>query len=161
MEIYGEISMEFHGNWCPNPPWNSMENFPWKSMEFYGGFSHGQSRSRTPLCTRNQFLFCKKDAFQNVILSEKKIDTAFLYRFSKCQPTREPVSFACLAREKLNILTSQQCLHPGLSWLIWECLLSIPGGYSHTLPIRVCAAQRDRDFEASDLERGIHFRGIF
>ena len=27
MEIYGEISMEFHGNWCPNPPWNSMENF--------------------------------------------------------------------------------------------------------------------------------------
>ena len=37
-----------------------------------------------------------------------------------------------------------------------------PGGeYSHTLPIRVCAAQRGRDFEAPDLERGIHFRGIF
>ena len=35
------------------------------------------------------------------------------------------------------------------------------GGYSHTLPIRVCAAQRGRDFEALDLERGIHFRGIF
>ena len=34
------------------------------------------------------------------------------------------------------------------------------GGYSHTLPIRVCAAQRGRDFEAPDLERGIHFRGI-
>ena len=33
------------------------------------------------------------------------------------------------------------------------------GGYSHTLPIRVCAAQRGRDFEAPDLERGIHFRG--
>ena len=32
------------------------------------------------------------------------------------------------------------------------------GSYSHTLPIRVCAAQRGRDFEASDLERGIHFR---
>ena len=31
-----------------------------------------------------------------------------------------------------------------------------PGGYSHTLPIRVCAAQRGRDFEAPDLERGIH-----
>ena len=30
-----------------------------------------------------------------------------------------------------------------------------------TLPIRVCAAQRGRDFEAPDLERGIHFRGIF
>ena len=28
------------------------------------------------------------------------------------------------------------------------------GGYSHTLPIRVCAAQRGRDFEAPDLERG-------
>ena len=35
------------------------------------------------------------------------------------------------------------------------------GGYSHTLPIRVCAAQRGRDFEASDLERGIHFRRVF
>ena len=27
------------------------------------------------------------------------------------------------------------------------------GGYSHTLPIRLCAAQRGRDFEAPDLER--------
>ena len=35
------------------------------------------------------------------------------------------------------------------------------GGYSHTLPIRVCAAQRGCDFEAPDLERGIHFRGVF
>ena len=35
------------------------------------------------------------------------------------------------------------------------------GGYSHTLPIRVCAAQRGRAFEAPDLERGIHFRGVF
>ena len=35
------------------------------------------------------------------------------------------------------------------------------GEYSHTLPIRVCAAQRGRDFEAPDLERGIHFRGVF
>ena len=33
--------------------------------------------------------------------------------------------------------------------------------HSHTLPIRVCAAQRGRDFEAPDLERGIHFRGVF
>ena len=33
-----------------------------------------------------------------------------------------------------------------------------PGGYSHTLPIWVCAAQRGRDFEAPDLERGIIFR---
>ena len=29
------------------------------------------------------------------------------------------------------------------------------GGYSHTLPIRVCAAKR-----GPDLERGIHFRGV-
>ena len=35
------------------------------------------------------------------------------------------------------------------------------GGYSHTLPILVCAAQRGRDFEAPDLERGIHFGGVF
>ena len=35
------------------------------------------------------------------------------------------------------------------------------GGCSHTLPIRVCAAQRGRDFEAPDLERAIHFRGVF
>ena len=41
------------------------------------------------------------------------------------------------------------------------CLGKNPGGYSHTLPIRVCATQRGRDFEAPDLERGIHFRGVF
>ena len=35
------------------------------------------------------------------------------------------------------------------------------GGYSHTLPIRLCVAQRGNDFEAPDLERGIHFRGVF
>ena len=29
------------------------------------------------------------------------------------------------------------------------------------IPIRVCAAQRGRDFEAPDLEWGIHFRGVF
>ena len=42
-----------------------------------------------------------------------------------------------------------------------EYLTSPGGGYSHTLHIRVCAAQRGRDFEAPDLERGIHFRGVF
>ena len=36
-----------------------------------------------------------------------------------------------------------------------------PGRHSHTLPVRVCAAQRGRDFEAPDLEWGIHFRGVF
>ena len=34
------------------------------------------------------------------------------------------------------------------------------GGYSHTIPIRVCAAQRGRDFGALELERGIHFRDV-
>ena len=48
--------------------------------------------------------------------------------------------------------------HPTLgdcAFQSWE------GVYSHTLPIRVCTAQRGRDFEAPDLERGIHFRGVF
>ena len=35
------------------------------------------------------------------------------------------------------------------------------GGNSHTLPIRVCAAQQGRDFEDPDLEWGTHFRGVF
>ena len=35
------------------------------------------------------------------------------------------------------------------------------GGHSHTLPIRVCAAQRGRDFEAPDLERGISISEAF
>ena len=56
-----------------------------------------------------------------------------------------------------------------LSWLqhpdeniIFSNIKNPPGGgHSHTLPIRVCAAQRGRDFEAPDLERGIHFRGVF
>ena len=34
------------------------------------------------------------------------------------------------------------------------------GGYSHTLPIGVYATQRGRDFEAPDLEWGIHFGGV-
>ena len=34
----------------------------------------------------------------------------------------------------------------------------VPGGYSHTIPIRVCAIQWGRDFEVPDLERGIIFR---
>ena len=38
-----------------------------------------------------------------------------------------------------------------------KLMLCPRGGYSHTLPIRVCATQQGRDFEAPDLERGIHF----
>ena len=52
------------------------------------------------------------------------------------------------------------CLMTTLQWLtdVWP---RGGGGYSHTLPIRGCAAQRGRDFEAPDLERDIHFRGVF
>ena len=53
------------------------------------------------------------------------------------------------------ILQGQDTIAP-CAWPI-----SRGGGYSHTLPIRVRAAQRGRDFEAPDLERGIHFRGVF
>ena len=55
-------------------------------------------------------------------------------------------------------------LYRDLSMVINLCEWSpLPGGggYSHTLPIQVCAAQRGRDFEAPDLERGIHFSGVF
>ena len=34
------------------------------------------------------------------------------------------------------------------------------GGYSPKIPIRVCAAQRGRDFGTPYLERGIHFRDV-
>ena len=42
-------------------------------------------------------------------------------------------------------------------------LISTPGGgvlpyITYTLTHYLCAAQRGRDFEALDLERGIHFR---
>ena len=47
-----------------------------------------------------------------------------------------------------------------LAFLIRFLSLS-PGWYTHTIPIRVFVAQRGRDFEAPDLERGIHFRGVF
>ena len=54
-------------------------------------------------------------------------------------------------------------IQPGYSLEVTSvfCSFSPWGGYSHTLPIRVCAAQRGHDFEAPDLERGIHFRGVF
>ena len=45
--------------------------------------------------------------------------------------------------------------------MCFQWIRSRGGGNSHTLPIRVCAAQRGRDFEAPDLERGIHFRGVY
>ena len=38
--------------------------------------------------------------------------------------------------------------------------LKTRGGYSPKIPIRVCAAQRGRDFGTPYLERGIHFRDV-
>ena len=35
------------------------------------------------------------------------------------------------------------------------------GGVLPYITYTGCAAQRGRDFEAPDLERGIHFRGVF
>ena len=50
----------------------------------------------TKSCTRNQNLFCKKDAFQNTDFSRlkctlklKKNCAAYLLRISKFEPTRE------------------------------------------------------------------------
>ena len=39
-------------------------------------------------------------------------------------------------------------------------MVNNPGGYSPKIPIRVCAAQRGRDFGTPYLERGIHFRDV-
>ena len=40
---------------------------------------------------------------------------------------------------------------------MWACYRGGGGTPIHLIPIRVCAAQRGRDFEAPDLERGIIF----
>ena len=58
-------------------------------------------------------------------------------------------------------LTQNQQLQRSLSEKEGMWVKSPGGRYSHTLPIRVCAAHRGRDFEAPDLERGIHFRRVF
>ena len=48
-----------------------------------------------------------------------------------------------------------------LSW-VTEARGAGGGGYSHTLPIRLCAAQRGRDFEAPDFNRtGYPFQMCF
>ena len=59
------------------------------------------------------------------------------------------------SRRSCACTSSQICAHQ------YSTESKRPGGYSHTLPIRVCAAQRGRDFKAPGLERGIHFRGVF
>ena len=70
----------------------------------------------------------------------------------------------------LNIRLNKDVVHDSFihALLVSRIAVSVPGsmpggggGHTHTLPIRVCAAQRRRDFEAPGLERGIHFRGDF
>ena len=61
----------------------------------------------------------------------------------------------------LRITLESFKLHYFFFGILQFCVCVSRGGYSHTLPIRVCAAQRGRDFEGPDLERGIHFRGVF
>ena len=57
---------------------------------------------------------------------------------------------------------SKELWFKGTSFRRSKFMLILAGwGDSHTLPIRVCAAQRGCDFEAPDLERGIHFKGVF
>ena len=44
----------------------------------------------------------------------------------------------------------------------FKTLMFLPGGVLPYITCTgICAAQRGRDFEAPDLERGIHFRGVF
>ena len=81
----------------------------------------------------------------------KKWDTRMSNLTMKWDSSRKCLLEAVLSCEGLP--SPNICLHC--------CEGKVPGGYSHTLPIRVCAAQRGRDFEAPDLERGIHFRGVF
>ena len=64
----------------------------------------------TNSCTRNQYLFCKNDDFQNPDFSrlkcqlkwKKKIYAAYLLRFSKFQPTREWVNKVNLSSFQLK-----------------------------------------------------------
>ena len=65
-----------------------------------------------------------------------------------------------VSRRSLPNLSLVSFLTRDLGWLV-NPVRRGGGEYSHSLPIRVCPAQRGRDFEAPDLERGIHFRGVF
>ena len=66
-----------------------------------------------------------------------------------------------LVNQGENLIVHQKSLRALFHSLLQSHLSLGGGGYSHTLPIRVYAPQRGRDFEAPDLKRGIHFRGVF
>ena len=51
--------------------------------------------------------------------------------------------------------------HKHVTEIKWREIAPVPrGGYSPTIPTRVCAARRGRDFGTPDLERGIHLRDV-
>ena len=66
-----------------------------------------------------------------------------------------------LVNQGENLIVHQKSLRALFQSLLQSHLNPGRWGYSHTLTIRVCAAQRGSDFEAPDLEQGIHFRGVF
>ena len=57
---------------------------------------------------------------------------------------------------QLNFLTTVE----RLTHMVQPSVLYIVRGVLPYITYTVCAAQRGRDFEAPDLERGIHFRGV-
>ena len=77
---------------------------------------------------------------------------------TSCLPTGGPSSPRERGRD--SCLRAVTC-YKRKRLLTKACMECPGGGHSHTLLIRVCAAQRGRDFEAPDLERDIHFRGVF
>ena len=68
----------------------------------------------------------------------------------------------CLLPKHREVIyqTQEEVFHL-ISKQYYQTLEARGGGHSHTLLIQICAPQRGRDFEALDLERGIHFRGVF
>ena len=81
----------------------------------------------------------------------------------RVRPVSNVVLLSCQTKLiELNSTASFAVLHGGSSTdLLCSWGSGGGGGDSHTLPIRVCAAQRGRAFEVPDLEWGIHFRGVF
>ena len=105
--------------------------------------------------------FCTKGCFLN--LTGEKIPLNRILLLTQTMSQRHFIKMALekmmgLSRMMVKIILGGRRSRAGLAKV--GCLPG-GGGHSHTLPILVCAAQRGRDFEAPNLERGIHFRGVF
>ena len=103
-------------------------------------------------CMFPKALDCEQSLFCSKIRVKKEAEHESRARRARRETSRGHVSgyeisslradvyyFLCCTRERL---------YPG------------GGGYSPKIPIRVCAAQRGRDFGTPYLERGIHFRDV-